>query len=196
MDQDRPGDFSGNPTDDAKSGAHSAEPPPAQHSDAAEAGMGRMHHGFTLHTGGRNAMAATAERLGKAAGAAGRQMRRGLELVRPPASKGGTPSYTYAVSGAGRSNALQKEQDEVAGRVMEDAVAKARLAAAHDIGQLSEAAAERVLRLRERLQDAVARSLESTRRRVSEHPVQTIGALAGFCLALGVGLRVSGSRHR
>lgn len=178
MDQDRPGDVSGNPTDDAKRGAHSAEPPPAQHSGAAEAGIGRMLHGFTVHTGGRNAMAATAERLGKAAGTAGRQMRRGLELMRPPASQGGTASYTYAVSGAGHSNALEKEQDELAGRVMEDAVA------------------ERVLRLGERLQDAVARSLESTRRRVSEHPVQTIGALAGFCLAVGVGLRVSGSRRR
>ena len=63
---------------------------------------------------------------------------------------------------------------------MEDAVAKARLAAAHDIGELSELAAERVLRLREQLQDAVARSRRATRRLVSEHPVQTMARWRDF----------------
>lgn len=63
-------------------------------------------------------------------------------------------------------------------------------------GELSEFSAEPMQRLREQLQDGVARSRRAARRLVSEHPVRTLAALAGFCFALGVGLRVSGSRRR
>ena len=108
-------DSFGNFTDDAKSDAHSAEPPPTQHSDAAEVGVSPSTTVSPCKPEAATRWQARPSGIGRAAGTAERQMRRGLELVRPPASKGGTPSYTYAVSGAGRSNALQKEQDEVAG---------------------------------------------------------------------------------
>jgi hypothetical protein len=194
---DKDCDSSGNSTDDARSGAHSPEPPPTQHSEEAESGISSGHSGFTVQPGGRNPMADTAERLGRAAGTAERRMRQGLELVRPAASKGGrTSAYTYAVGG--HFNALEKAQDEVAVRRNEDE-AEARHEAAHrvgQLGQLSEVAAERVLQLRDRLQDAVERSRRGTRRVVTEHPGQTLAALAGFCVALGVGLCLSGSRRR
>ncbi len=145
-------------SDDAKRGAQDSGEVPA-------------HHGFTIQTGGRKAIADTAERIGRAAGTAQRQVRRGMELVRPAASTGGgTPSYTGA---------------------MPDAEAKARPGDAHRMGGLSEFAAERLLLLRQQLQDAVSRSRRATRRMVTEHPGPTLAALAGLCVALGVGLRVS-----
>ena len=68
--------------------------------------------------------------------------------------------------------------------------------AAHTFGELSELTAGQVQRLCEQLQDGVARSRRAARRLVSEHPVRTLAALAGFCFALGVGLSVGGSRRR
>ena len=161
MSQERPGDSS-HDSDEVLRGPHSAEPPPARRSDAGEGGFSPGHSGFTVQPGGRNPMADTAERLGRAAGTAGRQMRRRLELVRPAVSKG--------------SNALVEQQDEVA----------------HPFGELGEFAAGRV----QLLQDALASSRRATRRLVTEHPGPALAALAGICVALGVGLRWSGSRRR
>ncbi|MGC2209684.1 MAG: hypothetical protein WA532_06185 [Candidatus Korobacteraceae bacterium] len=174
MDKDRE---SGNFTDDARSDAHSPEPPPTQQEDGYESGVSSGHRGFTVQTGGRNAMAGTAERIGRAAGTAERQMRRSLELVRP------------ASGGSGHSHAMPKERGEMAAHSAGDE-------AAHTFGELSELTAGQVQRLCEQLQDGVARSRRAARRLVSEHPVKTLAALAGFCFALGVGLSVGGSRHR
>lgn len=165
MSQERPDDpFSDSA--DAKRGAE----------DSGQALADAEHHGFTIQTGGRNTIAGTAERIGRAAGTAQRQVRRGIELVRPAASTGG-----------GTSNARQKELD---------AEAKARHDDAHRIGELSEFAAERLLLLREQLQDAVSRSRRATRRMVTEHPGPILAALAGLCVALGVGLRVTSPGRR
>jgi hypothetical protein len=171
MSQER-GDSS-NDSDEVLRGPHSSEPPPAQ----AEAGGRSEHRGFTVQAGGRPAIAETAERLGRAAGTAERQVRRSLELVRPA---GGC---------FGQGHALPQEPDEMAAHTVGDE-------AAHAFGGLSELTAAQVQRLREQLQDGVARSRMAARRLVSEHPVQTLAAVAGFCVALGVGLSVSGSRRR
>ena len=165
---------SGNSTDDARSDAHSPESPATQ--AGYESGVSSGHRGFTVQAGGRTAMAETAERLGRAAGTAERQMRRGLELVRP-------------AGGSGHSHAQPKEPGEIAAQTAGDE-------AAHPFGELSELTAGQVRRLREQLQDGVARSRMAARRLVSEHPVQTLAALAGFCFALGVGLSVGRSRRR
>jgi hypothetical protein len=164
MSQERPDD-SFSDSDDARRGAQ----------DSGQAASHAEHHGFTIQTGGRNTIADTAERIGRVAGTAQRQVRRGIELVRPAASTGG-----------GTSNARQKEMD---------AEAKARHDDAHRIGELSEFAAERLL-LREQLQDVVSRSRRATRRMVTEHPGPILAALAGLCVALGVGLRVSSPSRR
>lgn len=195
MDQEH--DFSSNASDDAKSGGHSPEPPPAPHSDAGETVSSSRHHGFTLQPGGRNAIAGTAERIGRAAGSAHRQMRRGLELVRPSGSKGGRmPGYTYAVGSSGHSNALEKEQDEMAAPMMEEEVAGTRGEAAQGLMEFSELAAEGLMAVREGLRDAVSRSRVAARRMVTEHPAQSVTALAGFCIAFGVTLYWCGSRRR
>jgi len=163
MSQERPDD-SFSDSEDAKRGAQ----------DSGEAPAHAERHGFIIQTGGRKAIADTAERIGRAAGTAQRQVRRGMELVRPSASTGGTSYNT---------------------RAMPDAEAKARHDDAHRT-ELSESAAERLRLLREQLQDAVSRSRQATRRMVTEHPMPTLAALAGLCVALGVGLRVSSSGHR
>ena len=116
-------------------------------------------------------MVETAGRIGRAAGTAERQMRRSLELVRP--------------AGGGRS---QAEPDKIAAHPAGEA--------ARSLGELSELTAWQVQRLCEQLQDGVERSRLAARRLVSEHPVQTLAALAGLCVALGVGLSVGGKRRR
>lgn len=168
MSQER-GDSS-NGSDEVLRGPHCSEPPPAE----AEAGGRSEHRGFTVQAGGRHTIAETAERIGRAAGTAERQMRRSLELVRP------------AGGGSGHSHALAKEPDKMAAHTVGDE-------AANPFGGLGELTG--VQRLREQLQDGVARSRMAARRLVSEHPAQTLAAVAGFCVALGVGLSVSGSRR-
>jgi ElaB/YqjD/DUF883 family membrane-anchored ribosome-binding protein len=136
-------------------------------------------------------MADTAERIGRAAGTAHRQVRRGLELVRPAA---GTASpYGYVLGSAGRSNAL--ENDELAARAMqsiEEELAEIRHEAAHRLGEISEVAAEGLLQVRERLHEAASRS----RRLITDYPVQTMAALASFCLVFGATLCLRGSSRR
>jgi hypothetical protein len=201
MDQERSGELTGNSNSDDKTrGAQTGAPPPTHTIDPAK------HHGFTLQQGGRNAVAGAAERIGRLAGTAKRQMRRGLELVHPiPASTGGRiSSYGYASGSSGQTsghrpgNALEQERDGLGARMMEnleEEVAAVRHEAGHifdELGELSELARERLLQVRERLHETISRS----RRVAAEHPVRTMAALAGFCFAFGLTLRYGGSRRR
>lgn len=184
MSEERPGNCSDNSSDDAMHGTQSSKAPSA-------------HRGFTVQAGGSHSMAGTAERIGRAAGSAQRQVRRGLELVRPAASTASrAPAYTYASGSAGHSNALEQERDEVAARTMEDEIAEVRHEAAHRIGQIGEEAAESLLQAGERLQNAISRSRQATRQLVMDYPVQTVAALASFCVVFGVTLCVRGSSRR
>jgi hypothetical protein len=190
MNQERPGDTS-NDFKDAIGGAQAPGTAPAEPSVPAS-GPGSGRHGFTVQPGGRNAMAGTAERIGRAAGNAQRQMQRGLELVRPAGPGGLTSPLGYA------SNAL--EQDELlAARVMqgiEDEIAEVRHEAAHRIGEFSELAVEGARQVREQLHAAVSRSRQLARRLVTEYPAQTTAAFASFCLVFGATLCLRGSRRR
>jgi ElaB/YqjD/DUF883 family membrane-anchored ribosome-binding protein len=190
MIQDRTGDSS-NDSDDAIGGTRASGP--------AAPGSDSEHRGFTVQTGGRNTIAETAERIGRAAGTAHRQMRRGLELVRPGASSGLASPYSYALGGSGgHSNALERDE-LMAARVMqsiEDEFAEVRHEAANRIGEFRELAAESVQLLRERLHDGVSRSRQLARQLVTEYPLQTVAAVAGFCFVFGAVLCLGGSRRR
>jgi hypothetical protein len=195
MDQERSGELTGNSNSDDKTrGAQSGAPPPAHTKDPAK------HHGFTLQQGGRNAVAGAAERVGRFAGTAERQIRRSLELVRPvPVSTGGRiSSYGYAGGSVGHSNALEQDRDELGARMMEnleEEVATVRREAGHifeELGELCEVAGERLLQVRNRLHETISRS----RRASAEHPVRTLAVLAGFCFAFGLTLRCGGSHRR
>jgi hypothetical protein len=196
MDQERSGELTGNSnsSDDKTRGAQTGAPPPAHTIDPAN------HHGFTIQQGGRNAVAGAAERIGRLAGTAERQIRRGFELVRPfTASTGGRiSSYGDAIGSVGHSNALEQERDELGARMMEnfeEEVAEVRHEAGHifdELGELREVAGERLMQVRERLHETISRS----RRAAAEHPVQTLAALAGFCFAFGLALRGGSTRRR
>jgi hypothetical protein len=146
-------------------------------------------HGFTLQPGGRNAIAGTAERIGSAVGSAHRQVRRGIELVRP--------STGDAIGSVRQPN--PPEQDDLATRMMqaiEEEIAEARLQAAHRLGQFSGLAGDRLQQLRDRLRETFSRSRRRARQLAAERPAQIIAAVTGFCLVFGATLLLRNSRRR
>jgi ElaB/YqjD/DUF883 family membrane-anchored ribosome-binding protein len=146
-------------------------------------------HGFSVRPGG-NAKAA-AERIGSAVGSAERQVRRGLELVRPYARRAGFPFYGSEI---GQPGSLEQEGLNLASRMMqafEEEVAATRRQAAQ-IGTRVEA---RIEQFRDSVRDAVSRTGVRTRELAQEHPVETIAAIAGVCFACGVALGRKSNRR-
>jgi ElaB/YqjD/DUF883 family membrane-anchored ribosome-binding protein len=150
-------------------------------------------HGLTLERGGRNGIAGTAERIGSAVGSAQRQMRRGLELVRRPASQIGAASSAMATETAERANQIAQEGANRASHVFEDIkdeIADSRQQAAHRLEQWSEETGKRLQQLRYRARRALSRSQERVRELADAYPLQTIATVAGVCFAFGVALRL------
>jgi hypothetical protein len=200
MSQDQPSDSPGNSPCDSddrivpQPGARTPGSPPSNPAKAVPVPTPGLR-GFTVQPGGRNSIAGTAERIGSAVGAVQRQVRRGLELVRPAEHHGRSPSS----GNAGQFNPAEEERYDLAARMMqaiEAEVAEARRQAAHRPGHFSGVAAGRLQQFRDRLRDALSRSRLRTRRLAADYPVPTIVAIAGSCLAFGLTLRLWNSRRR
>lgn len=155
-------------------------------------------HGFTLERGGRNGIAGTAERIGSAVGSAQRQVRRGLELVRRPASQIGAASSAAAADAADRATQIAHEGVDRASRAIEDIkieISESRRQAARRLDQWSEQAGERFQQLRYEARRALSHSRVRVQETADAYPLQTIAAVAGVCFVLGAVLRLRRS-HR
>jgi ElaB/YqjD/DUF883 family membrane-anchored ribosome-binding protein len=165
---------------------------------AGDAEVQESMHGFTLERGGRNGIAGTAERIGSAVGSAQRQMRRGLELVRRPASQIGAASSAVAAETTERANQIAQEGADRASQVFDDIkdeILDSREQAARKLDEWSERTGERLQQFRYRALHALSRSQERVQQFAEAYPLQTIATVAGVCFAFGVALRLRRS-HR
>jgi ElaB/YqjD/DUF883 family membrane-anchored ribosome-binding protein len=178
--------------------------PPAHPSNPADAVPVPTpeHRGFIVQPGGRNAITGTAQRIGSAVGTAQRQVRRGLELVRPTARHGGAAASGSAIGHAEQAHPPEQDPDDLASRMIqaiEEEVAEVRRHATFRLGQFSEfgeLAGDRLQQLRGRLRDALSRSRLRARQLAAEHPLQTIAAIAAIGFAFGFALRLRSSQRR
>jgi len=139
-------------------------------------------------TGG---MAGTAERIGSAVGSAQRQLRRGLELVRPATqfpSQGAENQATEQVE-----QAVREGSDRAS--LMAQEIADVRYEAADQLDAWSEEAAKHLEHLRSTLSDVFSRTRQRAQQIVAAYPLQTIAAIAGVCFAAGMALRLGRRSH-
>jgi len=140
-------------------------------------------------------MAGTAERIGSAVGSAQRQLRRGLELVRPA-----TQPILFPPAGAERHAAERAERAAREGAdwasVVAQEIADVRQEAADQLDAWSEEAVEHLEQLRGAISDVFPQTRQRARRFVATYPLQTIGAIAGVCFAAGMAFRLGRRSHR
>lgn len=152
---------------------------------------------FTVQPGGRSTMQQTAGRIGNAVGAAQREVRRKLQLVRRPTSIEFPPNASPAEL-AERASRLAREGTERAARIMHEIDASAADITGqttHKFEDWSERAEEQFQQLRSQAQSLFSRSRLRARQFADSYPLQTIAAIAGTCFILGFALRIRRS-HR
>lgn len=158
----------------------------------------KFDHRFTLQHSGPGSLTGTAERIGSAVGAAQREVRRSLEVVRRVPDTLVFPSSVNVTEAAERTGKFARESVDHAARVVhefEEEISDFRQQAARKLENLSEVAQERVLEFRRQLHGKVSRSSERARELADQFPLQTIAGIAGVCFALGVALRFRRSRR-
>lgn len=140
-------------------------------------------------------MAGTAERIGSAVGSAQRQLRRGLELVRPATQPILFPSQGAENHAAERVEQAARESADW-DSVMALEIADVRHEAADQLDAWSEEAVEHLEHLRSTISDVFSQTRQRARRFVAVYPLQTIAAIAGVCFAAGLALRLGRRSHR